>query len=1112
MFVAFGAPRAPAAELPRDQQEFFEKRIRPMLLEHCVSCHGAETQEAGLRLDTRAFMMKGADGAPAAVAGQPDRSRLIEVTRYDGSVQMPPDGKLSEDDFNMLVAWVKMGLPWPDHGAPEPTADGAPAADPKTTYAQSRATHWAFQPTRKPSVPEVKNAAWCRTPIDRFIVAALESHDLQPSAPADRRTLLRRLSFDLTGLPPAAAEVEAFAADKSPEAVTHAVERLLSSPAYGERWARHWLDVARYADTKGYVATEEPRYPYAYTYRDYVIGAFNADKPYNQFVLEQLAADLLPDQTDKSRLAALGYLTVGRRFTNNINDIIDDRIDVVGRGLMGLTVGCARCHDHKYDPIPTDDYYSLYGVFASCTEPDDLPQIGEPADKTAFADYQKELAKRTQELHDYHTREVGELQDELRTHVGDYLTLVWKDHRKREGDKIADFRFEFTRGEPRPQIARRWSDYLSRHTKLFDPVFSVWHRYLSLPSEDEKFAASAEKILTELSAGPSKDPKKPVNELLRQAFVAAKPKTMPDVIKTYDQALHTVYDQWKAATDSKKADAPTKRDDPAAEQLRQVLFGSDSPASLEGVDATALFDRKTRDGQTKLERKIENLKVTSPGAPPRAMVLADSPKPVQPAVFIRGNPGRRGKQIPRQFLEVIAGPQRKPFAQGSGRLEMAQAIVDPSNPLTARVIVNRVWMHHFGVGLVRTASDFGIRGEAPTHPELLDWLAATFVEQGWSLKKLHQIIVASAVYQQASVDNPQRAGRDPENQWLWRMNRKRLEFEPLRDTMLTVAGRLDRQMGGRPVDLNAIPAMGRRTIYGLIDRQDMPAMLQAFDFPSPDTSNDQRPTTTVPQQALFVMNSPLALEMARSLAVRPEVQAAKDPGDKVRVLFELALSRKPTADETKRAEAFLAKPALSVAPEQPMWQYGYGPWDVEQKRIAEFHPLPHWTGQRWQGGPKLHDPAIGYCMLSATGGHPGDNAKHCTVLRWTARQDGAVKITGALVHPEKDKKHGDGVEARIVASGTGQVGSWIAEHGAVDTVAERIELKRGDHIDFITDCRTGPSYDSYNWSPAIDLIDAETSLAWRANEMFHGPRPPRLSPWEMLAQVLLLTNEFTFID
>ncbi|HWA98149.1 MAG TPA: DUF1549 domain-containing protein, partial [Pirellulales bacterium] len=362
------AAHVSAAELSRDQEDFFEKRIRPMLVEHCVSCHGAEAQEAGLRLDTRDFMLRGIEGAPVAVPGDPTKSRLIEVTRYDGSVQMPPDGKLSEDEFNMLVTWVKMGLPWPDHGAPAP-ASGAPTKDPKQGYAQSRAEHWAFQPIRRPAPPDVKNTKWCATPIDRFIAARLEQHSLAPSKPADPRTLLRRVTFDLTGLPPTADELDAFAADPSPAAYARAVERLLASPAYGERWARHWLDVARYADTKGYVFTQESRYPYAYTYRDYVIRAFNSDLPYNQFVLEQLAADLLPDQSDQQKLAALGYLTVGRRFGNNINDIIDDRIDVVGRGLMGLTVGCARCHDHKYDPIATDDYYSLYGVFASCTEP-----------------------------------------------------------------------------------------------------------------------------------------------------------------------------------------------------------------------------------------------------------------------------------------------------------------------------------------------------------------------------------------------------------------------------------------------------------------------------------------------------------------------------------------------------------------------------------------------------------------------------------------------------------------------------------------------------------------------------------------------------------------------
>jgi hypothetical protein len=579
----------------------------------------------------------------------------------------------------------------------------------------------------KPAVPAVKARGWAWTPIDAFVLARLEGQGLAPAPEADRRTLIRRVYFDLIGLPPTPEEVDAFVNDPGANAYEKLVERLLASPQYGERWGRHWLDVARYADTKGYVFTEERRYPYSYTYRDYVIRSFNEDLPYDQLILQQLAADQLPLGDDKRPLAAMGFLTLGRRFLNNQHDIIDDRIDVTMRGLQGLTVACARCHDHKFDPIPTRDYYSLYGVFASSVEPAELPLLGEPERNEAYLAYEKELKKRQ--------------------------------------DAVAKFK------------------------------------------EDKK---------AEIKATP----------------------------------------------------------------------------------------RKFRDQINKLEKEVAEWRINSPASPPRAMVLADAPSARTPHVLLRGNPGNLGPEVPRQFVEVIAGTDRKPFTKGSGRLELAQAIASKDNPLTARVMVNRVWQHHFGLGLVRTPSDFGTRGDPPTHPQLLDWLATTFVERGWSVKQLQRLILLSSVYRQASDGDARTMAADPDNRFLGRMNRQRLDFEALRDSLLFVAGRLDTTAGGTPVEITTIPFSTRRTVYGFIERQNLPGLFRTFDFASPDTSTPARHATTVPQQALFLMNGPFVVEQAKRFAART-ADAGTDQ-ERIDRMHRLAFGRPADANDIALATRFLA--------------------------------------------------------------------------------------------------------------------------------------------------------------------------------------------------------------
>jgi mono/diheme cytochrome c family protein len=932
LLVAAGPVLAAGPKPANEADDFFEKSIRPLLAQNCISCHGPEVQEGGLRLDSREMILHGVEGQPMAVPGKPEHSRIITVTRYDADVQMPPDGKLTEQQLATLNKWVELGLPWPAHevahGKPASAAT-ATASSMDARYARDKTGHWAYQPVRHPALPAVHDPDWCATPVDRFILAGLEAKKLKPSPSADRRTLLRRLTFDLTGLPPTPAEMDAFLADKSPDAVVRVVDRLLASPQYGERWARHWLDLARYSDTKGYVFTEDIRYPYAYTYRDYVVRTFNEDLPYDRFILEQLAADQLSLGDDTRPLAAMGFLTVGRRFSNNKNDIIDDRIDVVTRGLQGLTVACARCHDHKYDSIPTDDYYSLFGVLGSSVEPDELPLVGKPEQTPEYKKYLQALAKLEGNITQFRQQAREKIEQRLRTNVGDYLAMDLARRLKDRGIKTPLNYAYKGGGEPRASMTRRWHEYLVRASRQRDPVFTPWHALANLPTD--KFAIEAPKLI----AGFAKaDRKPPINRLVREALVRQPPKTQIELAGLYDRIFAEVETARQAqiakaaappAKGAKSAAHPPAKPksaqlaDPAAEELRRVLDGPGSPAVLATEpELDGQLDQKMSGDLRRLESKVTELKIKSPASPPRAMVLLDAPQPLNPRVLVRGNPGRPGKPVPRQFLRIVAGDTRTPFARGSGRLEMAQAIVSPENPLTARVMVNRIWMHHFGEGLVPTPSDFGVRSEQPSHPELLDWLASTFMEEGWSIKKLHRLIVLSQTYAQTSNDRPECVRVDPDNRLLWRMNRQRLEFEAVRDSLLAVAGNLDRKLGGRPVNLTTEPFSHRRTIYGLVDRQDLADVFRVFDFPSPDTSADSRPQTTVPQQALFVMNSPFVLEQARQLAA--SVAGDADAAARIRGLYRQALGRSPDSDELALGLSFVASQAAHSPQQQPPQQ------------------------------------------------------------------------------------------------------------------------------------------------------------------------------------------------
>ena len=849
--------------------EHFEKHVRPILVEKCLSCHGGEKPKGGLRLDSRDAVLSGGRGGAVVVPGKAKDSLLVTAVRHvDENLKMPPAGKLTDREISSLEKWVDLGLPWP-----EKITLAAPDA-----VAKAAAKHWAFRPVARPQIPKGTSS----NPIDRFVAARLKDSGLSLSPRADKRTLIRRAAFDLHGLPPTPQEIERFLKDESPGAYERLIDRLLVSPRYGERWARHWLDVARYADNKGYVFFEGKEYPWAWTYRDYVIRSLSEDKPFDRFVTEQIAADLLcPD--DQQAQAALGFLTVGGHFMNNTHDIVDDRIDVVTRGLMGLTVTCARCHDHKFDPIPSADYYSLYGVFRSSTEPTVPPVLGAPPDDPRHLLHDAELAIREKKLIDFVTAKHTGLVAGARARAAEYLLAA---HEARNQPPADDFMLLADPGDLNPSMITRWRQFLADAKKRHDPVWLHWHAVAELP--DSEFAAKAPELLKAVTGG---------NKLVAAAF-AEPPNSMKEVAERYGKLLGEVNRQWKAV-------AANRLLDPDAEALRLILYGPDAPADapleLDWGFLSLFPDRET---QAEYEKLLRALETWLAKGPPRAMVLHDTTRPYQPRIFERGHPGRPGDPLPRQFVK-IANVNRKPFGAGSGRLDLAHEIVSKDNPLTARVFVNRVWMHHFGRALVGTPGDFGLRGDAPTHPKLLDWLATEFMANGWSIKRLHKLIMTSATYTQASLDRADAVVIDSDNRLLWKQNRRRLEFEPLHDAVLAVSGQLELTMGGPSVKL--FGSNKRRAVYGYGDRLEFPTLLTTFDVPNPAGLTPERTNTTVAPQALFLMNGPFARAAAKKLIARPEVQKLGDPGERLDHLYRTLFGREPDSEERRMALAFVSR-------------------------------------------------------------------------------------------------------------------------------------------------------------------------------------------------------------
>jgi hypothetical protein len=800
-----------------------------------------------------------------------------------------------------------------------PLLDAEPS--PAVGGAVGSAVHWAFRPIHAPPPPPVSDAAKVSSPIDAFVIARLEAAGIAPSPEASRRVLARRAYYDLLGLPPSVEELVEFESDARPDAWERLVDRLLASPAYGERWARHWLDVARYADTKDLVLLygQDAIRPFSYTYRDYVIRAINDDTPFDRFVLEQLAADRLDLGSETWRLGALGFLTLGRLFDNNPHDIYDDQIDTVSRGFLGLTVACARCHDHKYDPIGIDDYYALYGVFANSTRPLGDPLIEVPEGAAAIA-FEAQYASARQALIDHIDREYASESRNARERFEDYLVHV----ATRPPDPLENsvFFMSLSPDQLRPQIIARWRKLLDERARPEDPVFGAWAELLAIDSA--QFAARAPAVVAAVLERPLGIEPGTIHPALSAALASAQLREPADVARLWARVIHGA----ASGEESVSTGAGAIFAASARRELAGLVDGPLSPLWFPKSETYLYMSRVPRDRFHSLWLELDKIAVREPAASDRAMVLEDVEELSEPRIFARGNPTRPGAVVPRRYLRFLSTEGERPLSVGSGRLDLARAIVDPSGPLTARVIAQRIWMHHFGEPLVATPDDFGHRSEAPIHVELLDWLAARLIASGWSMKALHREILLSWTWRQSSEDRADARESDPENRLLWRRSRRRLEFEAFRDTLLAVSGRLDRTFYGRPVDIAADSDARRRTIYGLVDRQNLPELFRAFDFACPDQSVGRRPRTVAPQAALFAMNSEFVAVQIRAIAARQELRAIEDPRERVRKLYRIVFARDPDVEEEAISIAFVTSGAATgSAAGDTQESSELGPWE-----------------------------------------------------------------------------------------------------------------------------------------------------------------------------------------
>ncbi|MDG2223832.1 MAG: DUF1549 domain-containing protein [Rubripirellula sp.] len=870
------------AEIPVADQEFFEKSVRPILAEHCQECHQADEISGGLRLDSKTGWMSGGDSGPAIVPGDPDASRLMAAVSYDDrDLQMPPRNKLADNQIAVLRAWILRGAPDPRVQTPQ-DAKGIIEASPGMSI-QAGKSFWSMRPIGSPEPPRVSNSDWVQTPIDAFILAKLESQGLRPAPPADRRTLIRRITYDLTGLSPTQQEIDDFVADESPQAIQRVVERLLASPRYGVRWGRHWLDVARYADSNG--LDENLAFGNAWRYRDYVVNAFNDDKPFDRFLVEQIAGDLLPDATNETKTAT-GFLVLGAKVLAEPDreklemDTIDEQIDVTGKVFLGMTLGCVRCHDHKFDPVKQTDYYALAAIFKS-TRTFAESRTGaikhwhehvfaDQHEVDAIASIDKLISQRKSAAASYKSQAISKLRQRTRAQAVEYLVAAAAFTPSATLNEITAI------AEPsqlHPRVLHQCRLYLQHHPN--EPFFAHWHQSTRAATKPEQAQAAIE--------------------------------------QHYRPILKRLLEQ--------RQKNPTARrlDDPELEAVRAII---DDNTGLLAVPAKPeyAFDAETLAEYDRL-MEVARLFESDAGDLTAAMGVSDQAIVNQLAIHIRGSHLNLGEPVSRAFPEVMRFSPVPPIfpTHQSGRLELAHWMADSRHPLTARVYVNRLWRWHFGEGIVRTTENFGALGDRPSHPDLLDWLTRYFIASGWSTKEIHRMILASNTYQMASRhENPQRElAVDPDNRMWWKFRNERLQPEAIRDSILALSGQLDEAIGGKTVPLRNRQFVFnhtsvdhtkydsvRRAIYLPVIRNNLYTFFAQYDYPDPTMPTGDRSATVVAPQALWMMNSDLVMDASERFADRL-LEAASSDASRIESAYVQALGRTPTEAEKRRALSFI---------------------------------------------------------------------------------------------------------------------------------------------------------------------------------------------------------------
>ena len=1030
-------PASAAEKITPQQVEFFESKVRPVLADNCYRCHGEKKKAGGLRVDSLAAILQGGDSGPSLVPGDPDKSKLVQAIRYThDDMKMPPSGKMKSEAIDAIIEWVKMGAPWPDAHK-----EAAPVAENKAwEITPQQKQWWSLQPIKKAASPKVKNSKWVKSPIDAFILQRLEASGLKPAAPADRRTLIRRAYFDLIGLPPTPEEVDAFVGDKAPNAYEKIVDRLLANPHYGERWGRRWLDVARYADSNG--LDENTAFGNAWRYRDYVIASLNADKPYDRFLKEQIAGDLLPFANDAERntnLTATAFLSLGPKVLAEPDkpklamDIVDEQIDTTSKAVLGLTISCARCHDHKFDPISTKDYYALAGIFKSTRTMQNLNTVAKVHERPLASPEVEAEIKDKKEIVKKHEGEVKKITDAANSELvkgfkndwGKYVLAGWElarqgglytigDTPQKPGDAQRTIieAEKYNRGDFLKNSDSYGKEIGVIHTGN-GSTFAEWDvelpeaglyqlelRYTAMQSRPVRLKLNDKTINENAASGVTGswnpdgqkweaqgvfewqqgknilrlESKGDIPHLDKWLIVKAKPEDAaapkrnesqiakarnlnPTVLKEWAKILKPHLDVepfkvWNALSiapeaefneASQKLTAQLNGEDAAElKPLRDAVKGKDNPFKAPSK-AEELYPKETKELLAKANEELKKAQEAVPDVP-MAIAVEEAEKIENVKVHIRGSTLNLGDEVPRRFLTVIEGENQKPLSEkSSGRLELAEWVAKPENPLTARVIANRIWLGHFGEGIVRTPDNFGLMGEKPSHPELLDYLANSLRENGWSLKKLHREIMLSNAYQMSSLSDSKAMETDPDNRLVWRMNRRRLEAEPLRDSLLHVAGNLERKMGGtllasKNFDYVTNDQSGNaaqydkpvRSIYLPVIRNAVFDLFQAFDFGDPSFTSGQRATTTVAPQALYLMNSPFVLQQAKTFAESLLKVEKQSDAQRIEAAYRRAYGRVPTTEEARRAEGFLTKYSAHLEAKEP---------DATARRLKAFTGL-----------------------------------------------------------------------------------------------------------------------------------------------------------------------------